>query len=638
MTRTSPQHTFALIVGIDVYHPNLGGPNLVGPAYDACAFAHWLVKRGVPESHIWLHLAPIDEVQPPAAVHVRQATREQIRTTITQLVAQAHGDTLFIFWGGHGIINDEWKRQLVYADATEQDLQTADLDSLLNYLRSRHVQNFFQQFCIFDVCGNYFAKSTLSPDPYPRGQPVTEREQLALFASKLGELAGNSTERKTGLFSEELLKQLGQLPEGIWPPAMDTVLEQVIKTFNKLRNESDFDRVQTPTYSWYQDSLGNNRLNGHVVDVLTQPVSYNPAVIEVREFFEAQGILFTDDESPPNLLRNLFPTHAEITPLEKLGDKRIPVQLLDTSRSIRKSEIILSGNNMIIIAPSGYGKTYQLRFAQIHFQKTQGLPVNFNFASDMPIDLDRKDKSLISQFYHAVISHIVRRIDDYISKSGLAGVISTDDSKFLRMMKDDQRKTLKRLSFGIGTCFTKLELIARSIGCRQIYILFDDFGKFAQDKELEARIIFRDFFRPTIVSRERSTFLFFTSDMIGQRRTEDWLKDIQNSWNQAFSVYYLGAWDRKVLFQMLDIYLLENRRSQEGITQLGGSERFEDLFDDQARAIIEAKIGDVVKGSPRNILQLAYRIIEKHCARITDPRTRISEETLDLAIKAFLSD
>src|SRR6476646_10402156 len=137
---TRAQETVAIVVGVEAYS---AGPtwNLNGPALDACRFAKWLDRSGVPKGNITMLLSPlignvdkIDEMRPD--FNIRVATAENVRRVFVNELHDRSSDLLIIYWGGHGVMEDGDIRRLLYADAANNDKRNLNLTSLLKALRS----------------------------------------------------------------------------------------------------------------------------------------------------------------------------------------------------------------------------------------------------------------------------------------------------------------------------------------------------------------------------------------------------------------------------------------------------------------------------------------------------------------------
>lgn len=256
-----PEHTYALVVGIERYQERCWNVEDGGPAHDALRFAQWLCDRGVPKENIRLCLSPLEEngcLVEQSELEVETATEQSISYIITEFLSQQRGDLLYFFWAGHGLITSERERRLIWADATSRNWQNLDLNSLLVFFSS----NLFQiphHICIVDACANYLLESEGRPTNlggkiFASGHPRTEIQQFVLLATREGEEAEVSGERKTGFFSEAVREALAEEQPNCWPPNMKAVAEKITKQFKESGKK------QRPTYLYYQDSQGNKNV------------------------------------------------------------------------------------------------------------------------------------------------------------------------------------------------------------------------------------------------------------------------------------------------------------------------------------------------------------------------------------------
>jgi hypothetical protein len=264
----NPQKTYALVVGLEQYAAGSKW-DLDGPASDACKFVEWLRGQHVPDENIFLYLSPLDKNASLAGPGTKAATRENIYHALTYILpSKKEGTLLYLFWGGHGMITPDNKRLLFYADATQQNIQNLDLNSLLTSLRSNYFPGFDQQIFFIDVCANYVANwrvyGTLPEETFPGGDPLATREQFVCLAAKPGEFAKNVTEQQTGLFSQVVLEELAKVGDEFWPPDMEALVTSIDTRFDNLREAGV--AKQTPTQFWYKNWSGGERSYGSVPD------------------------------------------------------------------------------------------------------------------------------------------------------------------------------------------------------------------------------------------------------------------------------------------------------------------------------------------------------------------------------------
>ncbi|MEU1176427.1 caspase family protein [Streptomyces sp. NPDC005820] len=214
-----PAHVHALIVGIESY---AAGPhwNLPGPVDDALRFRTLMHAAGVPEANLHLHLAPLPGTTP--AHPYRPADHASLRAALVgDLSSVADGRHLWVWWGGHGVLDHTDRLRLLCADATVPDKRSIDFDSSLARFRTDAVPGFDRQLWLADVCETFEEdlafRHSLPTDTLPAGRRDAERRQVEIRAAGRGRRARNDPERRTGLFSEivlELLREQLLAPPG----------------------------------------------------------------------------------------------------------------------------------------------------------------------------------------------------------------------------------------------------------------------------------------------------------------------------------------------------------------------------------------------------------------------------------------
>jgi hypothetical protein len=266
--KTEPNKTVAVVVGIERY--DIGRRwNLDGPASDAVEFVKWLRQRGVPPGNILLFLSPLEEnrrLSQGLDVDVHPANRDEIQAALSEKLTEASfaADLLYLFWGGHGVMQADRKRYLFCANAAEHNKLVLDLDEILRMLRSRHRPRIKYQIGLIDACANYFEEMrhhlSLSQAGLSVGDPDKQVRQFVLYSAASGERAENKDVRKTGAFSEavlEVLKSPEQSPATVWPPDMNGLTERVKARFDELRAAGR--ASQTPVFYQWQDWEDNRR-------------------------------------------------------------------------------------------------------------------------------------------------------------------------------------------------------------------------------------------------------------------------------------------------------------------------------------------------------------------------------------------
>lgn len=199
--------THAVIVGVERYD---GGADwdLDGPVRDAVGHARRLLKAGVAPERITLLLSPAPHNEGLAratGLTVREAGREDVHRALFRELPRESGELLFLAWSGHGLVDTDGHRRLLYADATGHDLRSLDLDAALAAWRSDLVPAFPHQLWLLDAC-QLFADparldGALAPDPVPV-RPLRERPgQHALFACAPGQSARGGRTGGPGVFT-----------------------------------------------------------------------------------------------------------------------------------------------------------------------------------------------------------------------------------------------------------------------------------------------------------------------------------------------------------------------------------------------------------------------------------------------------
>ncbi|MEU5697939.1 caspase family protein [Streptomyces aurantiacus] len=201
-----PSRVYALIVGIEAYDAGEDW-SLPGPARDAVALHRMLRAAGVPDAQLRLHLAPLPSYVPE--VPYAAADQATLRRVLVRELSQARGDVLWVWWGGHGVLDRSGRLRLFTADATTADKLGIDLDSALARYAGDAVPALTEQLWIVDACESFEEdlafREQLPPDALPMGRRTAVHRQTLLRAAGRGRVAVNDPVRATGLFSDILL-------------------------------------------------------------------------------------------------------------------------------------------------------------------------------------------------------------------------------------------------------------------------------------------------------------------------------------------------------------------------------------------------------------------------------------------------
>jgi hypothetical protein len=239
MTSVDPARVHALVVGIEAYEAG-DAWRLPGPARDAVRFWRLLRDAGVPESQLRLHLAPLPSYDPH--VPYERADRATLRRVLVRELSPAQGDMLWVWWGGHGVLDRAGRLRLFCADAGVADKVGIDLDSALARYAGEAVPGLRQQMWIVDACETFEEdlafQEALPADALPVGRPDHGHRQIVLRAAGRGRAAANDPVRATGLFSDVLLGLLADraavLPA---PPDPEELFPAVRARIAALREE-----------------------------------------------------------------------------------------------------------------------------------------------------------------------------------------------------------------------------------------------------------------------------------------------------------------------------------------------------------------------------------------------------------------
>lgn len=239
-----PERVHALVVGIETYDVSPQW-DLPGAGRDAVRFADWLTgTAGVPQENVRLLLSPRArscDVPWELPYQYRDATQANVYSVMFDELPHCDGDLLWIYWAGHGYIDTGDRLLLPYQNATANMTHHFNLGSALHWWRSDAVQRgrFPFQIAITDACRiDAATKARLNFGTSDHGgkNTLSERRQLVLYASRLGELAENMAERGAGHFTDKLLQRLAgaTLAEAVW--GLDGIARQVVADFAEARN------------------------------------------------------------------------------------------------------------------------------------------------------------------------------------------------------------------------------------------------------------------------------------------------------------------------------------------------------------------------------------------------------------------
>ncbi|UJW32507.1 caspase family protein [Saccharothrix sp. AJ9571] len=334
-----PEQTLAVVVAIEEYDAGEGW-RLDGPVPDACAFADWLVSRGVPPANITLLASPLDRNQylvdqlKADGVQVADARAENIRERLVTRLPTETSELLVIHWGGHGVVDDGGDRRLLYADSRAHDRRNLNFSRLVRALRTLTYRSHPVQQLVVDSCLTFAHsmgwKTGLPDELFPPAAPA-QRDQRALFAASDGERALNSDARKTGFFSEAVLESLRRQADDEWPPDLDLVWEDTDAVFDHLREQRK--TRQTPSHIWYKAGSDEQERLVFTTDVRARQVSavaLGLPLLTSKEFADLRKILRA--AAPAGNLRALYREAARSVDLPPPANPDDVRSVVDTLR------------------------------------------------------------------------------------------------------------------------------------------------------------------------------------------------------------------------------------------------------------------------------------------------------------------
>ncbi|MGW1888715.1 caspase family protein [Streptomyces sp. NPDC002004] len=231
------RRTHALIVGVEQYAAG-DTWELPGPARDAMRFRAWLRGTGVPDENILLLLAPTGDYDP--GVPYTAATHDAVRTALLRELPARDGDLLWVWWGGHGVLDQQDHLRLFCADATTPDKRNLDLESARRTLGGDALPGFHRQLWIVDACQTFEEelglRRALPTESLPHGARDQLHEQALLLAATRGQRAASDRGRATGLFPATLLELLESGSASPYPAGGPEALFDAVRArFEDLR-------------------------------------------------------------------------------------------------------------------------------------------------------------------------------------------------------------------------------------------------------------------------------------------------------------------------------------------------------------------------------------------------------------------
>ncbi|WP_073756688.1 effector-associated domain 2-containing protein [Streptomyces sp. CB03234] len=243
----------ALVAGVESYEAGSAW-DLDGPVRDALGYVRWLRELGVAERDMTLLLSPLARnraLADTAGLPHRPADRDTVHRVLARELADERSDWLLVAWSGHGLIDADRNRRLLFADAVQRDLRCLDVEAALALYRSDGAPGHPRQLWLLDACQTYAdttaTAGALRPDPLPRATPRQQADQYVLFACGPGETTRNGM--RSGVFSTEALRLLRDHPD--WRTSPRPLAEALRGTFGNT------------TSLWFEGDGEAHRTVGH---------------------------------------------------------------------------------------------------------------------------------------------------------------------------------------------------------------------------------------------------------------------------------------------------------------------------------------------------------------------------------------
>nr|WSZ17569.1 caspase family protein [Streptomyces canus] len=262
------ERTYALVVGVESYDEVSTDWRLPGAARDAVNFTRWITGPGrVPSANVRLFLSPLPEnrlADHDGLPEVQPAFEADIKKALFRELPAREGDLLWIYWAGHGFMDERKELLLPYADATVESTSHLNLESALRWWSSTSVNPrlFGHQVAVVDACRvDYRGTPQLAFGniDYGRGALTGERRQFVLYAARPGETAKNEPDRGSGLFTRKLLDTLGDMSVGQSIRDLPDATRRLQADFDELREGEK--AWQTPTFEIHRGWNGSALLD-----------------------------------------------------------------------------------------------------------------------------------------------------------------------------------------------------------------------------------------------------------------------------------------------------------------------------------------------------------------------------------------
>ncbi|WP_406299933.1 caspase family protein [Embleya sp. NBC_00888] len=242
-----PARTYAIVVAMERYrHLDL---DLVGPYTDGCRFIHWLFDRGVPPENVEFVASPPAHDRPEPPVPCRAHPGEELADLFQDIIAKCDADLLWVFWGGHGVTDDQGASMLLLEDSQPHRLRGLPVANLVRTLlgTSNQGRRIARVAVVLDACQTQLrpGQGNLVPRPITGTVELDpDRGLFLLQACAPGQAAHNP--QRSGLFSRRFLDRIEQVEPGLVLPDLNDIYDGLSRRFVADEDTRTFRYGQRP--------------------------------------------------------------------------------------------------------------------------------------------------------------------------------------------------------------------------------------------------------------------------------------------------------------------------------------------------------------------------------------------------------
>lgn len=264
MAKLTVEHAgrvYAACIGIE-HFPSAPEWDLPGAASDALRFARWLTASGVPAVNVSLLASAVpsqvkrlrSEAAAAGIAWQEAVSRDQLMHHFTSTLEKLDGELLYVYWGGHGVLDQDERWLLFGPDASPSDPCCLDVHDLYTHMTRASLRGFGQQVFFIDACATFLEWHSMPNAPaiarFSTG-PRRRVDRFAWHAVAPGQTAENNPAELTGVFSKALLDWLEHSGRG-FRPNLVSLAAYLTECFT-----AGGAAAQTPTRHWIQHLDGS---------------------------------------------------------------------------------------------------------------------------------------------------------------------------------------------------------------------------------------------------------------------------------------------------------------------------------------------------------------------------------------------